>query len=90
MNKDEKIVYIPDSEGNEVKFEVITYFEIPKLKGEYIIAAPADEDTDEAYAFKIYKDEDGSDIFVSLEDDDEEFEMVLETYNTLFDEGLIE
>lgn len=86
MNKDEKYVYIPDAEGNEVKFEVIVYFEIEKLHGEYIIATPAFEESDEAYAFKIYHDEDGSDIFVSLEDDDDEFKMVLETYETLMDE----
>lgn len=86
MDKDAKIVYIPDENGNDVKFEVITYFEIEKLKGQYIIATPADEDTDEAYAFKIFKDEDGSEIFIALEDDDDEFEMVLETYDTLMGE----
>lgn len=91
MDKDAKIVYIPDENGNDVKFEVIIYFEIEKLKGQYIIATPAFEETDEAYAFKIFKDEDGSEIFIALEDEDEEFEMVLETYNTLMDEeGLIE
>lgn len=83
MDKDAKFVYIPDESGNDVKFEVIIYFEIEKLKGQYIVATPAEEETDEAYAFKIFKDEDGSEIFIALEDDDEEFEMVLETYNTL-------
>ncbi|WP_294392249.1 DUF1292 domain-containing protein [uncultured Clostridium sp.] len=86
MDKDAKYVYIPDENGNDVKFEVIIYFEIEKLKGQYVIATPAFEDTDEAYAFKIFKEEDGSEIFLALEDDDDEFEMVLETYNTLMDE----
>ncbi|WP_294405905.1 DUF1292 domain-containing protein [uncultured Clostridium sp.] len=91
MDKDAKYVYIPDENGNDVKFEVIIYFEIEKLKGQYLIATPAFEDTDEAYAFKIFKEEDGSEIFLALEDDDDEFEMVLETYNTLMDEdGLFE
>ncbi|WP_294156472.1 DUF1292 domain-containing protein [uncultured Clostridium sp.] len=91
MDKDAKYVYIPDENGNDVKFEVIIYFEIEKLKGQYVIATPAFEDTDEAYAFKIFKEEDGSEIFLALEDDDDEFEMVLETYNTLMDEdGLFE
>jgi uncharacterized protein YrzB (UPF0473 family) len=91
MDKDAQYVYIPDENGNDVKFEVVIYFEIEKLKGHYIIATPAFEETDEAYAFKIFKDEDGSDIFIALEDEDEEFEMVLETYNTLMDEdGLSE
>ena len=72
MNQDEKYVYIPDEDGNDVKFEVIIYFEIEKIGGKYIIATPAFEDTDEAYAFKIYKDEDGSEIFVALEEDDDE------------------
>lgn len=86
MDKDAKYVYIPDENGNDVKFEVIIYFEIEKLKGQYIVATPALEETDEAYAFKIFKDEDGSEIFIALEDEDEEFEMVLETYETLMDE----
>lgn len=91
MDKDAKFVYIPDQDGNDVKFEVIIYFEIEKLKGQYLIAAPALEGNDEAYAFKIFKDEDGSEIFIALEDDDEEFEMVLETYDTLMNEdGLVE
>jgi uncharacterized protein YrzB (UPF0473 family) len=86
MDKDAKYVYIPDENGNDVKFEVIIYFEIEKLKGQYIVATPADEDTEDAYAFKIFKDEDGSEIFIALEDEDEEFEMVLETYETLMGE----
>lgn len=91
MDKDAKYVYIPDENGNDVKFEVIIYFEIEKLKGQYIIATPAFEQSDEAYAFKIFKDEDGSELFLALEDDDEEFEMVLETYETLMGEdGLFE
>mgnify|MGYP000809859816 FL=1 len=90
MNQDEKYVYIPDEDGNDVKFEVIIYFEIEKIGGKYIIATPAFEDTDEAYAFKIYKDEDGSEIFVALEEDDDEFQLVLETYDTLMnEEGLL-
>lgn len=89
MDKDAKYVYIPDENGNDVKFEIIIYFEIEKLDGKYIIATPAFEETEDAYAFKIYKDEDESEIFVALEDDDTEFEMVLETYNTLMsEEGL--
>lgn len=90
MKQDEKFVFIPDENGNDVKFEVIIYFEIEKLNGKYIIATPAFEETDEAYAFKIYEDEDGSDVFVALEDDDDEFAMVLETYDTLMnEEGLL-
>ncbi|MGN0144974.1 MAG: DUF1292 domain-containing protein [Clostridium sp.] len=91
MDKNAQYVYIPDENGNDVKFEVIIYFEIEKIKGQYIIATPAFEETDEAYAFKIFKEEDGSEVFLALEDDDDEFEMVLETYNTLMSEdGLIE
>jgi len=86
MDKDAKYVYILDENGNDVKFEVIIYFEIEKLKGQYIVATPALEESDEAYAFKIFKDDDGSEIFIALEDEDEEFELVLETYETLMDE----
>ena len=69
---------------------MIIYFEIEKIGGKYIIATPAFEDTDEAYAFKIYEDEDGSEIFVALEEDDDELQLVLETYDTLMNEdGLL-
>ena len=84
------ITEIIDENGNDVKFEVIMYFEIEKLKGQYIIATPAFEQSDEAYAFKIFKDEDGSELFLALEDDDDEFAMVLETYETLSEDGIIE
>lgn len=33
MDKNVKYVYIFDEDGNDVKFEVIIYFEIEKLKG---------------------------------------------------------
>ncbi|NRU19487.1 DUF1292 domain-containing protein [Clostridium beijerinckii] len=92
MDKEAKYVYIPDQEGNDVSLRLYIYFEIEIIKqANIIIATPAFEETDEAYAFKIFKDEDGSDYIYCFRDDDEEFEMVLETYETLMNEdGLIE
>lgn len=86
MDKDTKFVYIPDEDGNDVRFEVIAYFEIKELKGKYIVASLADEDTSDAYAFKLYDDEDGSTIFVALEEDDDEFRMVSEAYELTIEE----
>ncbi|WP_244833260.1 DUF1292 domain-containing protein [Clostridium sp. BJN0001] len=86
MDKNTKFVYIPDQDGNDVKFEVIAYFEIEKLKGKYIVAFPTNEDTSDAYAFKLYDDEDGSTIFVALEEDDDEFKMVSEAYELTMEE----
>ncbi|MNI37935.1 hypothetical protein D3C73_920520 [compost metagenome] len=54
-------------------------------ENEYVIVISSDGDEEEAVALKIVKDEDGNEVLVSIEDENE-FEMVAEAYETLFSE----
>ncbi|WP_027623317.1 DUF1292 domain-containing protein [Clostridium lundense] len=83
MENDVTSIVLTDEEGNETEFEVVTKLDIEDK--EYVIVVPKDEDTDEAIALRIDKDEDGNDILVTVDDDDE-FAIVVEAYETLFAE----
>ncbi|MCJ8011670.1 DUF1292 domain-containing protein [Paenibacillus sp. KQZ6P-2] len=78
------IIYIPDDEGNEEEFEVIMKFEVDGSDSKYMMVVPleaGDEDTDEVYAFRY--EEDGEDLKLYMIEDDAEWEIVEETFNTL-------
>lgn len=83
MENDVTSIVLTDEEGIETEFEVVTKLDIEDK--EYVIVVPKDEDTDEAIALRIDKDEDGNDILVTVDDDDE-FAIVVEAYETLFAE----
>lgn len=83
-----EIIYIPDEEGNEEEFEVIMKFEVDGSDQKYMMVVPLDggedEDTDEVYAFRY--EEDGDELKLYTIDDEEEWNMVEETFNTLLEE----
>jgi len=79
-------IVLYDENGDEVEFEVITKLDIEDK--EYVIVTPLNEDTDDAIALRIDKGEDGEEVLVTVEDDDE-FEMIEEAYETLFAEDLL-
>ncbi|HSN59267.1 MAG TPA: DUF1292 domain-containing protein [Clostridiaceae bacterium] len=79
-------IFLYDEDGEEVEFEVVTKLDIEGK--EYVIVTPMDEDTEDAIALRIDKDEDGNEVLVTVEDD-EEFELIEETYETLFAEDLL-
>jgi len=90
LNAEEpEIIYIPDDEGNEEEFEVIMKFEVEsgKFQGnKYMMVVPveveeSDEETDEVYAFRY--EEDGDDLKLYTIDDEDEWNEVEETFNTL-------
>ncbi|MHA0855633.1 DUF1292 domain-containing protein [Paenibacillus sp. CMAA1364] len=86
MIDEPEIIYIPDDEGNEEEFEVIMKFEVDDSDAKYMMVVPMnseDEDTDEVYAFRYEEDEDGDDIKLYMIDNDEEWAIVEETFNTL-------
>lgn len=85
MDKNTEFIGLLDEQGEEIKFKVITYFEIEKIKGEYVVVTPAIEESDEAFVLKIVKDEDGSENLITIEDE-EEFSLVEEAYNLLMEE----
>lgn len=79
MENNFSTIVLKDEEGKEVEFEVIMKFDIENK--EYVIVTLAEGEVD-AIAFRIDKDENGESIFVTVDDDDE-FQMVCEAYETL-------
>lgn len=82
-----EIIYIPDEEGNEEEFEVIMKFEVDGSEQKYMMVVPVnaeDDETDEVYAFRY--EEDGDDLKLYTIEDEEEWNMVEETFNTLLSE----
>lgn len=80
MENDFNTIVLRDEDNNEVEFELVMKFDIEDK--EYVIVTPVEDDEYEAIAFRIDKDENGDDTFVTIEDD-EEFRMVTEAYETL-------
>jgi len=83
MDNNVETILLNDEEGNEVEFDVLTKLDIEDK--EYIIVAPTGEEDIDAIALRIDKDAEGNDILVTIEDD-EEFEMISEAYETIFSE----
>lgn len=86
MMDEPELIYIPDEEGNEAEFEVIMRFEVDGSDAKYMMVVPtdADEEADEVYAFRY--EEDGEDLKLFTIDDEEEWDIVEETFNTLMSE----
>lgn len=88
LPEDAEIIYIPDDEGNEEAFEVIMRFELDDGSDrKYLMVVPAEEDEDEeqeVFAFRY--EEENEEIKLFPIEDQEEWDMVEETFNTLIGE----
>ena len=90
VNNEEEaeIIYIPDDEGNDEAFEVIMRFELDDgTDRKYIMVVPAEEDGDEeqeVFAFRY--DEENDELKLYPIEDQAEWDMVEETFNTLIGE----
>ena len=79
----DNIISLLDENGVESQFEVILTLEADNK--EYGILMPVeDEEAEEALVFRIDQDEEGE-MLVPLEDD-QEYQIVVDVYNTLMDE----
>lgn len=78
-------ITLTDENGEEAEFDVITKLDIEDR--EYLIAVPLgkgeNEDEDEAIVLRIDNDDNGEEVFCTVEDDDE-FQTVCEAYESLF------
>ncbi|MEX1031520.1 MAG: DUF1292 domain-containing protein [Paenibacillaceae bacterium] len=86
-----EIIYIPDEEGNEEEFEVVMKFEMDDTEKKYMMVVPMDsedEEEDEVFAFRY--EEDGDDLKLFTIEDEEEWKLVEETFNTLLEEEEVE
>jgi Uncharacterized protein conserved in bacteria len=82
-----EIIYIPDEDGNEEEFEVIMKFEVDGSDSKYMMVVPLASDNDEedeVYAFRY--EEEGDDLKLYTIEDEEEWNIVEETFNTLLGE----
>ncbi|WP_411343456.1 DUF1292 domain-containing protein [Paenibacillus sp. WLX1005] len=84
LEDEPEIIYIPDDEGNEEEFEVIMKFEVDGSEAKYMMVVPmeaTEDDTDEVYAFRY--EEEGDDLKLYIIEDEDEWQIVEETFNTL-------
>lgn len=82
MAEPDEIVTLVDEEGEEHDFTLIKIIEVDGA--EYAILLPADEDDNEAIILRLTKDEDGNDLLVDIEDDDE-WEKVADAYEEMIE-----
>ncbi|NFA42051.1 DUF1292 domain-containing protein [Clostridium botulinum] len=86
MQKDVEYIELLDEQGEQIKFKVITYFQIDEINGEYVVVTLAEnDDCDEAFVLKVISDEEGNETLVSIEDE-KEFDLVEEAYNLVMSE----
>jgi uncharacterized protein YrzB (UPF0473 family) len=90
INNEEEaeIIYIPDDDGNEDAFEVIMRFELDDgTDRKYLMVVPAEEDgEDEQEVFAFRYEEENEEIKLFPIEDQAEWDMVEETFNTLIGE----
>ena len=83
MEQDVKTIVLNDEEGNEVEFEVLTKLDIENK--EYVIVIPIDGDEEDPIALRIELDDEGNDLLVTV-DDEEEFKLVEEAFELVMGE----
>ncbi len=87
MSEDMDFILLYDEEGNEAEFEIIASLEVNDI--EYAILLPNDidieskaEEVDEVYILRMELDENGDDVLVGIEDENE-LNDVIEAYEEL-------
>lgn len=80
MPEHDEVITLVDEEGKEHDFTVVDIIEVDSV--EYAILLPAQEDSDEAVILKFDKDEDGNEILVDIEED-EEWEKVADAWEEM-------
>ena len=77
----ENIFTLTDEEGNEVEFEF--YGELNLDDNTYLALIPLEGDEDEYVILKVEVDENGDELLVTIDDDDE-FERVADAFEDTF------
>jgi uncharacterized protein YrzB (UPF0473 family) len=82
----EKVI-IPDENGEEEVFEVLFKFDVDQTRKQYVMLVPEngdEEEVDDVYAFRY--EEDGDSITLYLIEDDEEWNIVESTFQTIVED----
>ena len=69
MSEESNIVILEDENGHEHEYEVVEIYEIDGK--EYAVLLSTEEDSDNAFVFRVEQDEQGDDILVDITDDAE-------------------
>jgi uncharacterized protein YrzB (UPF0473 family) len=83
----ENIITLTDEDGKEIEFEVIGDAEIDGVVYYAMTPAGAQENNEgiiEYVLLKLTKDEDGEEVFVTVDDEDE-FDKVADYFDDMFD-----
>lgn len=84
--REEEVIVLTDEEGHEHQFEVIDVLKVDEK--DYAVLFPVDENEeegDEVLILRIDADENGEDVLVEIEDE-EEFDRVAEAWDEYVDE----
>ncbi len=79
--ENENIFTLTDEDGNESEFELLDELNIDD--NVYLALRPLDSDEDEYVILKIETDENGDELLVTIDDDDE-FESVADAFEDKF------
>ncbi len=92
MGEDMDFIVLYDEDGNETEFEVIATLEVDD--NEYAILLPGNADIDpesdeinEVYVLRMEQDENGEDVLVGIEDEDELNEVIMAYEELIKDES---
>ncbi|OPZ74840.1 MAG: hypothetical protein BWY80_00416 [Firmicutes bacterium ADurb.Bin456] len=87
MTEQDEIITLVDEEGEEHDFTVVDIINVDQC--EYAILLPVEEENDEAIILKFSHDEDGNELLVDIEDD-EEWEKVADAWEEMLAEEEVE
>ncbi|HPU35929.1 MAG TPA: DUF1292 domain-containing protein [Bacillota bacterium] len=87
MTEQDEVITLVDEEGTEHDFTVIDIISVDQ--SEYAILLPVEEESDEAIILKFSQDEDGNELLIDIEDD-EEWEKVADAWEKMLAEEEVE
>lgn len=87
MTEQEEVITLVDEEGAEHDFTVVDIINVDG--SEYAILLPVEEENDEAIILKFTHDEEGNELLVDIEDD-EEWEKVADAWEEMLAEEEVE
>lgn len=79
---DENRIVLLDDEGMEQEFELVVSFDVGDKR--YVLLAE-NEESDDVFPFAIVEDENGEEVLFPVEDE-EEFKLIQEAYDSLMDD----
>jgi uncharacterized protein YrzB (UPF0473 family) len=87
VTEQEEVITLVDEEGAEHDFTVVDIINVDG--SEYAILLPVEEENDEAIILKFTHDEEGNELLVDIEDD-EEWEKVADAWEETLAEDEVE